>query len=206
MTESRKIIPLEWIQVLLLDGETDSLREAALYSLYHQADNHVTPTNGTVITLDNGSPLSHVWKNQALLHVSDTSRAAWVLGRHASSLRSLVVIPLRTARKRLGIISLGHARPFVYSETDAIVLQQLSDQVATAIDNASLYAQSRRGAHNEALINDIAIRLLQQSDIEDMLQIAAIDLGKALGARRARVRLGARPRVETPPSGENGAN
>jgi GAF domain-containing protein len=97
---------------------------------------------------------------------------------------------------------MGHARPFAYSETDVIVFQQLTDHLATAIENATLYAKSRRGAYNEALVNNIAVRLQQQGDIEDMLHITASDLGKALGARRARIRLGTGQYVATMPSVE----
>jgi GAF domain-containing protein len=63
------------------------------------------------------------------------------------------------------------------------------NQLAVAIENAEAYRQSQRVAQNEALINDIATHFQQHSAVEDMLHIAVDELGRALGARRARIRL-----------------
>lgn len=41
----------------------------------------------------------------------------------------------------------------------------------------------------KALVNDISNQLQQQSDMEQVLAITLNELGKALGAKRARIRL-----------------
>lgn len=190
LDETQHILPVEWLQILLHDGAADSLREAALFSLHSPTESHLLVDKGPSIALGERMLATRAWKNQAFLHVSDASRASWVLAPSAAGLRSWLVAPLRSSNKHLGIASLGHSQPFAYSETDGIVFQQMADQLATAIDNALLYERNQRGARNEALINNIAGRLQQQTEVARMLESVAKDLGTALGARQARIRLG----------------
>ncbi len=177
-------------QILIYDNRLNRLREVALYALYRLSENHIDLGKGPLLTLGDRMPATRAWKNQALLHVSDTSRASWELPESASNVRSLLVAPMRSPTRPLGIFSVGHTRPFAYSETDAIVFQQMTDQLATAVENALLYDRNQREARDEALINDIAVRLQRESQVESMLHIVVNDLGQALGARRARIRLG----------------
>ena len=204
LNDSQHVIPVEWVQVLVYDSRLNGLREFALYALYRLSVNHIDLDKGPLLSLGDRTPAAHV---------SDTSRASWELPESASNIRSLLVAPMRSltrsvgmfnvGTKPLGIFSVGHTRPFAYNETDAIVFQQMTDQLATAIENALLYDRNQREARDEALINDIAVRLQQQSHVENMLHIVVNDLGQALGARRARIRLG----TEAPPipHGDNDA-
>ena len=199
LSESRHVIPVEWMQVLLYDIGLHNLREIALYALYRLSENHIALDSGPLLSLGERMPSTRAWKNQALLHVSDTSRASWELPPSADNIRSLLVAPMRSRTKQLGIICVGHTRPFAYSETDAIVFQQMTDQLSTAVENALLYDRNQREARDEALINNIAVRLQQQTQVEDMLYIVVNDLGQALGARRARIRLGTTALVQSSP-------
>ena len=69
--------------------------------------------------------------------------------------------------------------------------QQMSNQVAVALSNANAYARSQKVAQNKALANEIVAELQQQTEVESILQVTARELGKALGAKRARIRLSA---------------
>ena len=72
------------------------------------------------------------------------------------------------------------------------------NQLALAIENARAYTQSQRVAKNEALINEIATQFQQHSSVEDMLQTAVSELGRALGARHGRIRLTLQAGVASP--------
>ena len=66
----------------------------------------------------------------------------------------------------------------------------MASQLAIALENATTYVQSQQLAQNKALANEIALQLQQQVDIDSLLNTTVTELGKALGAKRARIRLG----------------
>jgi GAF domain-containing protein len=182
LAESRAIVPIERMTIALAEGE--KLRNVSLFAngeIYH------TLENGTEVDLDE-SLVGRVWRDQTALHVPDA--AAVDRTGDQLELRSLLIAPLRAGSSHLGVVSVGHSQPYIYTETDVIVFQQMVGQLAAAIENALVYERSRRQVRNEALVNEIAIRLQQQVDLEQMATVAAQDLGKALGARQVRIRLG----------------
>lgn len=104
-------------------------------------------------------------------------------------MRSVMVAPIRSRGRLLGTVTVACLLPYSYSVTDQPIFQQMINGLAVAIENAEAYTQSQRAARNEALINEIATHFQQHTAVEDMLQIAISELGQALGARRARIRL-----------------
>jgi GAF domain-containing protein len=101
-----------------------------------------------------------------------------------------MIAPLVSRGRILGVVSVGCIKPNIYSETDVAVFRQMVNQLAVAIENAEAFAQSQRVAKNESLVNDISTQLQRQLDIHSMLDVTVNELGRALGARRARIRLG----------------
>lgn len=188
LNEIPRIVPVERMTIALLDPAVDALRTVALYA---NGENYLTLTNGAPIQLQ-GSPVGRAWEDQRLLHIPDIVQESGVAADDVRELRALLVTPLMGRSEALGIISVGHSQAYVYNDTDIIVFQQMIGLLSAAIENASTFARSQRQARNEALVNEIATQLQQQTELDEMLQIAASDLGRALGARRARIRLGTR--------------
>lgn len=188
LTEIHRIIPVERMTIALLDPAADELRTVGLFA---NGENYLTLTNGAPMQLQ-GSPVGKVWETRRLLHIPDIVQEQGIGADDVRELRALLVTPLLGRSEALGIISIGHSQAHIYSDTDIIVFQQMTGLLSAAIENASAFARSQRQARNEALVNEIATQLQQQVELDDMLQIAATDLGRALGARRARIRLGTR--------------
>jgi GAF domain-containing protein len=106
-------------------------------------------------------------------------------------LRTILAAPLMARGLLLGIIEVGSETPGAYDDTDTAAFQQMSNQVAVALSNANAYARSQKVAQNKVLANEIVAELQQQTEVESILQVTARELGKALGAKRARIRLSA---------------
>jgi GAF domain-containing protein len=97
----------------------------------------------------------------------------------------------------LGVVEIASKGATTYSETDVVIFKQVVNQIGIAIENAQAYMQSQRIARSKALVNEISTQLQRQVDIDSILNVTASELGRALGARRARIRLATQSDVAT---------
>jgi formate hydrogenlyase transcriptional activator len=86
----------------------------------------------------NGCPMGRVWLTQRpLILPSDTEEARSPRFQEVQRyFPSVCILPLTTARRRLGILGWGSQQPGAYSAADAEFLQQVAKQVAVAVENA----------------------------------------------------------------------
>jgi GAF domain-containing protein len=190
VTQSRQIIDFDCLIVALAGDEGDS---GTLYTaaFYNHGESTVTPQVGEPILLED-SIFGRVWDTQAFVHVPNLQIEVHRYARRGlpPELRSLMSAPIFARGRLLGVVLIGSDQPYYYTDVDQVVFGNIVNQIGVAIDNSSVYDQSRRIAMNEALVNDISARLQQQVDIPSLMNVAVNELGRALGARRARVRLG----------------
>jgi GAF domain-containing protein len=67
------------------------------------------------------------------------------------------------------------------------LLQAIANQVAIALRNAQSFAEARQRAEREALITSISRKIQTTTSVENALETAARELGRALGIEEARV-------------------
>jgi GAF domain-containing protein len=90
----------------------------------------------------------------------------------------------------LGVLDVQHDTPGSLTEEDARLLQSIANQVAAGLRNARSFKQAQQQARRQALINEINQKIRGADAIEDVLQIAAEELGQALRTQRASISLG----------------
>ena len=94
-----------------------------------------------------GNPSGWVWQTQQLFVVTDTeqeTRFPEFLRRFREhNVRSLAIIPLTTAQRRLGAMGFGHLVPHRFSDTELQFMQRVASQVAVAVDNALNFETSQ---------------------------------------------------------------
>jgi GAF domain-containing protein len=185
LTESKQMIAMDRMSVALYDMRQGRLRVVAQYE---DEKTSVDLVNGALISMT-GTFVAQVWETQETLAIADTQTLSGVRRMQDVSVRSLMIVPIRSRGRLLGTVTVGCLRPNAYTEADKAIFLQMTNQLAVAIENADAFTQSQRVAKNEALINEIATHLQQRTAIDDMLQVAVGELGRALGARRARIRL-----------------
>lgn len=189
LVESVQTLAIDWLEIGLYDTAHNAPRRVALFengrSTINLASNHLIDT-------DSGA-VGTAWAAQEFTYLPDEHEPRRTNRGDRLELRSLLVAPLRSRGRLLGLLVVGSVRPYAYGETDIVVFQQMINQLSVALDNAETYAQSQRVAKNEALVNDIATRLQQQNDLAAMLEVTVTELGQALGARRGRIRLHLEP-------------
>jgi formate hydrogenlyase transcriptional activator len=92
-------------------------------------------------------PSGYVWQTQQPFVVSDTeeeTRYPDFLPRLRSmGVKSLAIVPLTTARRRLGAMGIGSTVPRSISEAELQFIQRVASQVAVAVDNALNFEASQ---------------------------------------------------------------
>jgi putative methionine-R-sulfoxide reductase with GAF domain/CHASE3 domain sensor protein len=105
--------------------------------------------------------------------------------------RSELAVPIATRDQVLGVLDVQHNVPGVLDQTHADMMRSIASQVAIALLNARSYASAQRRANREELINEISRKILSTSSVAQALQVSIRELGRAVGAREARVYLSA---------------
>jgi GAF domain-containing protein len=102
---------------------------------------------------------------------------------------SEVAIPIMRSDQVLGVLDVQHNIINGLRQQDVELLNLIANQVAVALQNARSYTQAQRQANQQALINEIGQRLQTATTVERTLQIAAEELGQALGTQRTTIQL-----------------
>ncbi len=97
--------------------------------------------------------------------------------------RAEMAVPMIVGNKVIGVLDVQSDTAGRFTEVDVNIKTTLASQVAVAVQNARNFQQSRKLAEREAAVNTIAQRIQSATSIEDALQIAARELGHALGMK-----------------------
>lgn len=181
-----RVMESDYVGVFLYDRTSNTLNQNAIHIL---GENSISPQPGS-ITEESNSIALKAWSSHELVKVDNLhSDWKWKHNLHRE-LQSIVAIPLLQASVMLGVLEIGSVNPNQFNQTDITTLRQMSNQLAIALSNATAYSQSQRLARNKVQANDIVSKLQEQMEIGDILSITVHELGKAIGAKRARIRLG----------------
>ena len=119
-----------------------------------------------------------------LIHVSDTNEDPdWLPNPLLPDTKSEIAVPISLGEKVLGVLDVQQNLQSGLSEEDAILLQSIAYQVAVAVRNAQVFSEAQQQAEREALINEIGRKIQNTASVEQALQVAARELGQAIGAR-----------------------
>jgi GAF domain-containing protein/HAMP domain-containing protein len=128
--------------------------------------------------------------SQAAVLVPDVSQAeGWLPNPLLPETRAEVAVPIMAGERVLGVLDVQHNVVGGLGQSDADLLGSIAGQVAVALQNTRLFAETRQRAEYEARINLINQNIQRATNLESMLQIAARELGGALGAQRVAVQL-----------------
>ena len=122
--------------------------------------------------------------------VSDTTTEPnWLPNPLLLETKSEIVVPILMGDEVLGALDVQQNRVNGLTQQDSDLLQLIASQVAVALRNSRLYAEAQRQAEREALVNSIVQQIQQTNTVDEALQTAVRELGRALKVPRTRVRL-----------------
>lgn len=112
---------------------------------------------------------------------------AYLIGEPA---RSWLGAPMLYGGEVVGLIIVQDTKQEGRFTTDDVrLLSALAAQVAGVVRNLYLLEASRRQAQQERLVNEISDRIRRAVDLQSILKITTDELGRALQARRAAIKL-----------------
>lgn len=127
--------------------------------------------------------------NTAVLVAETAKDPNWLPNPLLPATQAEAAVPIALGDRVLGVLDIQHDQAFGLDQSDVEVLQSLAFQVAIAYQNARAFSQAQRQADLEALANTIGQKLQAADSVEAALQVAAREVGRALGGVRTRVRL-----------------
>jgi GAF domain-containing protein len=113
--------------------------------------------------------------------------------------QSVLVAPITLRGQVIGALGLQEAEGTRQWTADEITLvEAVAEQMALAIENARLFEATQARARRERLIREITGKVQGSVDLDSILQTTVQELGKALGASQAVVRLGTEAELSLP--------
>jgi GAF domain-containing protein len=183
------LLMLDHLHILFFDTSTGMLRpvieryEDKVFSL---------PRFNSGIPIEM-TTAGRVWSKRGPLYIPNMDQADGMQHLFRTDLQSVLAVPLQARGMTQGVIEVASHTSYQYTETDQTIFLQFANILSAALENAEIYTQSQRIARSKALINDIASQIQRQTDLEQVLGVTMNELGRALGAKQGRIRIGRTP-------------
>ena len=180
--------------VLVADGAA-FWREEADHSLVLTASRSISDDVLRVFDRHVATPLQSImqrWPDSPLVAVpiGDTTNAIADEIRQLADEQGIIGlagVPCRVMGEMMGILLVLHRRPHAWSVRDLGLATGLAGQLATAMQNAGLYASVRSLASRLAAIHELSLRLNQLHDAKAIDEAIVAEVGRLVDCDTVRV-------------------
>jgi nitrate/nitrite-specific signal transduction histidine kinase len=144
-------------------------------------------------------PVGRAAESNMPVLVGDTSQnPSWLPNRFLRKTKSEVAVPIAVGDQVLGVLDAQQNIANGLTLADADLLQTIASQVAIAVRSARSNAQVQTHREQESLIASIGQKIQETTTVENALQVAVRELGRALGSKETRVELSTPPQSGQP--------
>jgi formate hydrogenlyase transcriptional activator len=182
-----EVVPCDYLQVVAFEGET---RAVAWHLLYSNGTKHDLPLADVVV---DDTPMEWVHGSQQALVTTDWSTEPR-FREHGEFLNQLGIastctLPLARGERRLGVLSLGSARPHAYPDDEVRFLSLVADQIALAIDAAVNFYLSRQAQDRLKLILELTNQVVSNLNFHELLQAISASVRRVMCCDAAAIML-----------------
>jgi GAF domain-containing protein/HAMP domain-containing protein len=122
------------------------------------------------------------------LVVHDTSKdATYYANPLLPETHSEAAIPLRVSERTVGVLDVQSVHPYAFTEDDMRTLQILADQLAVAVINSELFAETQEHLSQHRLLHHITSTVASGTTLEEALESAVSGLQVTLGGDRVSI-------------------
>ncbi|MBK8617516.1 MAG: GAF domain-containing protein [Anaerolineales bacterium] len=100
----------------------------------------------------------------------------------AFNIRAVTFLPLFIGANQIGVLVMHAEETHDFTEDETRLFSGLAPQIATVLENRHQYQRAQQQAERESTLNTISQKIQSATTVEAVLQIAARELGHALGA------------------------
>jgi GAF domain-containing protein len=116
--------------------------------------------------------------------VNDTARDATIYTNPLlPETRSEAAIPLKVGERILGVLDVQSKQAYAFAEDNLRTLQILADQLAIAVVNSELFAETQEHLAQHRLLHHITTTAASGTTLEEALQSAVRAAGNLAGSR-----------------------
>jgi GAF domain-containing protein len=98
------------------------------------------------------------------------------------NVHAVAVLPLFLADRQIGVLLLESEEVHEFNRDEIRVFSAMGPLISTVLENRRQFERARQQAEREGLLNVISQKIQSATSVEAVLQIAARELGHALGA------------------------
>lgn len=144
---------------------------------------------GHRIALDRGL-VGRAAESKLPVLVADVTRdPGWLPNPLLPDTAAEAAVPIVRGDRLLGVLDVQEDSAGSLTDEDVELLKAIVNQVAVALQNANLYEQAQRRAQQEVLLNVINQKIQNTTSVEQAVQVAVRELGRALDGSPAYVQL-----------------
>ena len=171
--------------IFIFDEVAQELKIAACG--WQEGDEHEGTNENASIPLDKKQSLvARAARTKKAVIVNDVkSEPGWLANELLPNTAAEMAVPLVIGDRVLGVLDVQADRINAFTDEDANIQTTLASQVATAMQNARSFTTAQKQAERESMLNTINQKIQSATSVEAVLQIAARELGHALGAPMA---------------------
>jgi len=182
------VAPFDFIGLVLHDPTKNLMKIHVLETAAARPNR--TGLDGLELPIEE-SATGWVWTNQEpLIITSLAEETRFTMGMTALrgiGVQSVCLLPLTTARRRLGAIGFGSLKPSAFSDADADFLKQVARQIAVAVESALHYEEAQRAQRELAqerdhlrLLLEINNAVVSHLDLRELLRVVSASLHRGI--------------------------